>query len=138
VNAAHGCATKITHIGGAMPSDITLARNYAVRERDVFLAVTIGDGQQGRSSVLLDNKEILRTSPPFSKFLIGEGAGLVGRTLTIRTVVNDVVATTNRMSVTYALSGGQSSEKFSSKGSAAHDNDFLSFEASFTFVQSET
>jgi hypothetical protein len=121
-----------------MPADITLARKYIVRKRDVFLAVTVGDGQQGLSSVLLDNKEILRTSPPFSKFLIGSGPDLSGKTLTIRTVVNDVVATTNRMSVTYTLSGGPSSAKFSSKGTVARDNDFLSFEANVTFVQKDT
>jgi hypothetical protein len=121
-----------------VPSDITITRTYVVQERDVFLAVTIGDGQQGRSSVLLDKKEILRTSPPFSKFLIGAGPDLVGKTLTIRTVVNDVVATTNRMSVTYALSGGPSADKFTSKGTVRHDNDFLSFEAAVTFVQQES
>lgn len=120
-----------------MPSDITLDKQYVVRTRDVYLAVTIGEGQQGRSSVLLDGKEILRTSPPFSKFRIGVGPDLVDRTLTIRTVVNDVVATTNRMSVTYALSGGQSTEKFTSKGTVRRDNDFLSFEANFAFTPQE-
>jgi hypothetical protein len=118
-----------------VPSDITLDKQYVVRTRDVFLAVTIGEGQQGRSSVLLNGKEILRTSPPFSKFLVGAGPDLVDRTLTIRTVVNDVVATTNRMSVTYGLSGGRSPEKFTSKGTVGRDNDFLSFEANFTFTQ---
>jgi hypothetical protein len=45
-----------------------------------------------------------------------------------------VVASTNRMSVTYSLSGGPSSEKFSSKGTAPRENDYLSFEANFTFT----
>jgi hypothetical protein len=120
-----------------MPADITLNEKYSVGMRDVHLTVTIGEGQQGRSSVLLNAREILRTSPPIGALLLGPGQGLASGTLTVRTVVNDVVAATNRMSVTYKLSDGQSSEEFISKGSVVSENDFLIFEANFSFVQEE-
>lgn len=117
-----------------MAADITLEKNYAVRRRDVFLSVTIGEGQQGRSSLLLDDKQVLRASPPIGRFLVGAGADLIGRTLTIRTVANDVVAATNRLSVTYRLSGGVQVAEFTSRGKVDQDNDFLIFEAVFSFV----
>lgn len=116
-----------------MAADIILDKDYVVQKRDVFLGVTIGEGQQGRSSILLDKKEILRAAPPIGRFLIDAGPDLIGKTLTVRTVVNDVVAATNRMSVTYRLSGGTSAAEFTSKGKVEHDNDFLVFEANFSF-----
>jgi hypothetical protein len=115
-------------------ADVTLDDEYAVRKKDVFLAVTIGEGQQGRSSILLGSKEILRTSPPIGRFLVGAGSSVRGQTLTIRTVVNDVVAATNRMSVTCRLTGGKAAAEFVSKGKVEHENDFLVFEANITFV----
>jgi hypothetical protein len=120
-----------------MSADITLNEKYSVGMGDVHLTVTIGEGQQGRSSVLLNAREILRTSPPIGALLLGPGPDLASGTLTVRTVVNDVVAATNRMSVTYKLSDGQSSEEFISKGSVVTENDFLVFEANFSFVQEE-
>jgi hypothetical protein len=122
---------------GAMAADITLNEKYAVAIRDVYLTVTIGEGQQGRSSVLLNAREILRTSPPIGALLLGPGPDLASGKLTVRTVVNDVVATTNRMSVTYKLSDGKSSEEFISNGRVASENDYLIFEANFSFVQEE-
>jgi hypothetical protein len=121
-----------------MAADISLQKDYAVRRRDVFLSVTIGEGQQGRSSILLDDKEVLRTSPPIGRFLVGAGMDLVGRTLTIRTVANDVVAATNRLSVTYRLTGGLAAAEFTSRGKVDQDNEFLIFEAVFSFVAAGT
>lgn len=118
-----------------MAADITLAKDYAVRRRDVFLSVTIGEGQQGRSSLLLDGKEVLRTSPPIGRFLVGSGEDLPGRVLTIRTIAHDVVAATNRLSVTYRLSGGVAPAEFTSRGKVDEDNDFLIFEGVFSFVE---
>jgi hypothetical protein len=117
-----------------MATDISLNKTYAVRRRDVFLSVTIGEGQQGRSSLLLDGKEVLRTSPPIGRFLVGAGTDLLGHTLTVRTVANDVVAATNRLSVTYKLSGGVQAAEFTSRGKVDRDNDFLIFEAVFSFA----
>ncbi len=124
--------------GASMAADVILQKDYVVRRRDVFLSVTIGEGQQGRSSLLLDAKEVLRTSPPIGRFLVGAGTDLVDRTLTIRTVANDVVAATNRLSVTYRLSGGATPAEFTSRGRVDQDNDFLIFEAVFSFVSAGT
>lgn len=117
-----------------MPVDVTLNKSYEVRARNIFVSVSIGEGQFGTSDVLLDSQEILRASGPIGKLLVGNGDGLAGKTLTVRTIVNDVSAATNRMSVTYKLTGGRSTATFTARGRVAQSNDLLAFEANFSFV----
>lgn len=118
-----------------MPVDVTLDKTYKLKRRDIFLSLTIGEGQFGTSEVLLDDDTILRASGPIGQLRIGKGAELAGKTLTVFTVVNDVSSATNRMSVTYTLKGGQSTASFISKGTAPSNGDSLVFEANFSLEE---
>jgi hypothetical protein len=111
-----------------MPVDVRVNKRYRVRNRDVFLSLTIGEGQHGTSDVFLDDKRLLRASGTIGKLLLGHGPDLVGRILTVRSVVNDVSTTTNRMSVTCRLNGGESAEEFVAKGKVEESGAPLVFE----------
>jgi hypothetical protein len=115
-----------------MAVDVTLNKYYQLRNRDIFVSVAIGEGQFGTSDVILDGKRIVRVSGPIGKLLIGPGGDLAGKTLTVRTVVNDVSTLTNRMSVTYRLDGGKSRAEFTSRSQVTVPGDLLVFEANFS------
>ena len=115
-----------------MPVDVTLDKTYKLRNRDIFLSLTIGEGQFGTSDVFVDDTKILRASGPIGRLLVGDGASLAGKTLTVISVVNDVSAATNRMSVTYKLTGGESTAEFTSRAKVNASGDSLVFEANFS------
>lgn len=117
-----------------MANDVKLKKTYKVARRDVFLSLIIGDGQFGSTDVFLDDQRILRTSGSFGKLRIGKGDELAGKTLSVSTIVNDTVAQTNRMSVTYKLTGGTGPGEFPSRGKVANEGDSLFFEATFDLV----
>jgi hypothetical protein len=117
-----------------MAADVTLNKTYKVRNSNVFLSLIIGEGQFGTSDVFVDNKRILRTSGSFGKLRLGKGSELAGKDLLVRTVVNDTVAQTNRMAVSYKLSGGSGPGDFVAKGKVGNEGDSLIFEATFSLV----
>jgi hypothetical protein len=114
-------------------ADVIMTEEYRVRNKNVFLSVIIGEGQFGTSDVLLDGERLLRTSGPL-KLLIGKGSDIVDKALLVRSVVNDVSSATNRMSITYHLTGGAAVPPFVAKGKVAEQGDLLIFEATFSFV----
>lgn len=116
-----------------MAADVTLEKDYTVKNRNIFLAVTIGEGQFGTSDVFLDADQLLRASGPI-KLLIGKGSEIADKTLLIRSVVNDVNAATNRMSVKYRLTGGAAAGEFVAKGKVTDAGELLVFEATFSLV----
>jgi hypothetical protein len=118
-----------------MAADVTLDETYKVRKANVFMSLRIGDGQFGTSDVFLDDQQILRVSGPIGKLLIGKGEDLVGSMLLIRSIVNDVSAATNRMSVGYQLRGGAATREFIARGKVDKPGALLVFEATFEFVQ---
>lgn len=118
-----------------MPSeaDVTLEKKYAVRSKNVFLELNIGEGQFGTSDVFLDGAHLVRASGPL-KVLLGPGGDVAGRTALVRSVVNDVSAATDRMSITYRLNGGAAPAEFIARGKVDTPGDLLIFEATFALV----
>lgn len=111
---------------------VKTAEEYAVGTGtgDVRLALTIGEGQFGTSRVRLAGAEIATASGPMS-VKVGKRDEVKGKELFIRSVVNDVNSKTNKMSVTYRLSGGVKSQTTLVPGEVAKDNDLLVFETRF-------
>jgi hypothetical protein len=114
-------------------ADVIVAEEYRVKSRNVFLSVTIGEGQFGTSDVLLDGERLLRASGPL-KLLIGKGGDIVNKDLVVRSVINDVNSATNKMSVSYHLTGGAATPPFVAKGKVIEQGDLLIFEATFSLV----
>jgi hypothetical protein len=116
-----------------MPADISIEKAYKVGSAKVFLSLVIGEGQFGRSDVRLGTQRLLRASGPIGDLFIGKGGDIVGQTLRIRSKVDDTVSATNRMSVTYKLTGGTADKEFVSRGEVERDGANLIFEAKFSF-----
>lgn len=108
---------------------VKTAKEYAVGSGAgvVKLALTIGEGQFGTSRVRLAGTEIGTASGPMS-VTVGKRDEIKSKELFIRSVVNDVNSATNRMSVTYRLSGGTKAQKTVVPGKVEKDNDLLVFE----------
>jgi hypothetical protein len=117
----------------ASKADVSIEKEYVVRNKNVFLALTIGEGQFGTSDVFLEDARVLRASGPV-KVLLGGGSDIAGKTVIVRSVVNDVSSATNRMSVTYRLTGGAAAEEFIARGKVVNAGDLLIFEATFTLA----
>ena len=114
-----------------MPTpDVTLQGQYTVGSTDVFLAITIGEGQHGTSIVLLGATRIAAGSGSLH-VKVGDGDDIKGKVVTVRSAVNDVIAATNRMSVTYRFAGGQGSGTFIAEGICPDEGGLLFFEATF-------
>jgi hypothetical protein len=114
-----------------MAADVTLARKYKVGTRTVSLSLIIGEGQFGTSDVFIDDERILRASGSFGKLRLGGGAELAGKTILVRTIVNDTVAQTNRMTLTYRLTGGSPPRRIRGPGQGQQRRRALLFEATF-------
>jgi hypothetical protein len=100
---------------------------------DIRLALTIGEGQFGTSRVRLDGSELATGSGPMS-VKVGRRSDVKGTRLFVRSIINDVNSLTNRISVTYRLTGGTTGRKTTAKGRAAKQGDVVVFEASFSLV----
>jgi hypothetical protein len=114
-----------------MPVDVTLNKTYKLRDRPIHLTLLIGEGQSGTSDIFIDKTRIVRASGTIGRLLVGNGADLAGKALVARSVVNDVSAVTNRMSVTYKLTGGKSNAEFTLPGTVSKSGAALVFEATF-------
>jgi hypothetical protein len=115
--------------------DVTTNDDYRVGAGagDIRLAVTIGEGQFGTSRAKLDGSELATGSGPFS-VKVGKRSEVKGKTLFVRTVVNDVNSLTNRMSVTYRLTGGTEPAKIVAKGTVTQEGDVLIFDANISLI----
>jgi hypothetical protein len=116
-----------------LPPDIR--ENCRVAGPEVRLTVTIGDGQTGVVSVYVDGILITRVAGGVGQLLLGTSATLTGRVLHVRTLVTDVMSLTNRMSVSYVLSGLSAPCMTSHTGNVDNDGDQLTFKAYFHFIQ---
>jgi hypothetical protein len=112
-----------------MPADVSVDKDYRVGEGPVRLSLVVGEGQFGRTDVRLGTQRLVRVSGSIGNLLVGKGGEIAGKTLRIRTIVNDTVAATNRMSVTYKLTGGPSGREFTSKGEVEKEGGNLVFDA---------
>jgi hypothetical protein len=81
----------------------TLRTKYKVRgDADVQITVVFGDGQKGSSSILGPPSRI----GELTRWPLGTGAELRGKTIDVRSTVSDVNAKTNHVSATYIIEGG--------------------------------
>jgi hypothetical protein len=104
-----------------------------VNAQDVRLSVSIGEGQTGLVSVFLGGIRISRSPAPID-LRVGNGSHIRDTLLEVRTIVNDINNQTNKMSVTYQLTGGVLPLECISKGEVARENEPLDFTAVFAFL----
>jgi hypothetical protein len=76
---------------------------FKVTDDDVVLTITIGEGQLGTSFVFRDGVLLVKGGVVIGSLNLGAGADLVGKEVTVDSIVNDISAHTNRMSVRYVV-----------------------------------
>lgn len=108
-----------------------LDTEYHIAADDVWLVVTIGEGQHGRTLVQLDDTRLKLGD--VRRLKIGPGADLAGKKLLVRTMINDVNDMTNFAGVRYELQGGKANETFDLDGTVDEEGASVTFEATFTF-----
>jgi hypothetical protein len=101
-------------------------QDYAVKTKDVLLSVFIGEGQFGRSDVIVDGKQIVRVTGDITELRLGAGDQLKGKELRINTMGVDINTDTNRLRVDYELKGGDGVLSFDSR-EKVKDNDSVLF-----------
>ena len=114
---------------------VTTNGTYAVGtgNRSITLAVIIGEGQIGTSRVRLGSTALVTATGPVT-VNIGKPAAVKGKSVFIRTIVNDVNSLTDRMSVTYNFSGGPSTQTKVARGAVSKPGKLLIFEATFSLT----
>ena len=107
---------------------------YAVRKADVTLAIRIGSGQIGSSTVFRGDTELAAGGSMLS-LLLGAGEDLSGTEIRVASLVQDVLTQTNRVTVEYTLSGGVKKEEFVSKTTVDEQLDLCRFTTTIKFVE---
>ena len=116
-------------------ADVTTNGAYAVGtgNKPIKLAVIIGEGQIGTSRVRLGGSELVTATGPVT-VSVGKPAAIKGKSVFIRTIVNDVNSLTDKMSVTYNFSGGASTHTKIARGTVSKPGKVLIFEATFSLT----
>jgi hypothetical protein len=120
-----------------MAEKVRTDESYTVGAGDVLLSLNIGEGQFGTSDIFLGSTQILRASGPIGGLLLGPGPDLEGQTLLVRSFVSDVSTMTNKMSVTYRLSGGRTAKTIVARGAVARQGQSLVFETRIALAARE-
>lgn len=107
---------------------------YAVRKADVTLAIRVGSGQIGSSTIFLGDKELASGGSMLS-VLIGRGEDLKGTQVRVASLVQDVLTQTNRVSVEYVLTGGVKQQEFVAKTTVDKQLDLCRFTTTISFVE---
>jgi hypothetical protein len=115
-----------------MPAKVKTDDTYEVAAGDVLLSLSIGEGQFGTSDVFVGSAKVVRTSGPIGNLRLGPGPAIKGKRLLVRSVVTDVSTMTNKMSVSYRLSGGKAQKAVVAKGGVTSQGASLTFETSFS------
>jgi hypothetical protein len=106
---------------------VDLVTSYQAGASNVKFDIVIGNAQIGASVIKLNKTEIAR----------GEirgldlGAGLAGKTLTIKSVVSDVNDATNRTSIKYVFKRGSDVQEFQSKAEVEKNGESIIYRALF-------
>ena len=79
---------------------------FTVTDDDVFLTVTIGEGQLGTSFVFRDNVLLVKGGVVIGSLNLGAGTELAGSEVSVDSIVNDVSTHTKTMSVRYVIENG--------------------------------
>lgn len=96
----------------------------------ITLEVTIGEGQRGRCSVMVDGNEVARGSDRVVAEL-GAGAALGGSTVSVIGTINRT-SPTPRCSVTYEFGGGVGDGRFEGDANFDKDGEPVDVDATFT------
>lgn len=113
-----------------MPS---LQTDYHIGNGDVKLSIIIGEAQIGSSLVKIEAKELAR-GDEVTDCSLGKGTDLLGKTVIVKTVVNDVNDKTNHTCVTYQLKGGKEDAQFYLEGTVANEGDPMLYRAEFKMI----
>src|SRR5215813_11956053 len=109
--------------------------DFRVTDADVILTVTIGEGQLGASFVFRDGVLLVKGGVVIGSLNLGAGTDLVGKEVTIDSIVNDISTNTNKMSVRYVVENGGkkksqlATHEVESEGSICRFVSTLSFKA---------
>src|ERR1043165_3702365 len=97
-----------------------IAKEYKVNDDSkVVLTVLVGDGQHADPVVMLDGT--LLKIGNITDLPIGTGSAIKGKTLYIKSVVNDVNPKTNHTSLVYVLTGGPDAVHDINEGNITND-----------------
>ncbi len=119
-----------------MADDILISgtRTYAVgTSSEVYLTVTVGDGQVGGSSVLWKG-EIIGEGTIDNLRIGGPGENLRFKTFRCTTRIKDSNPLTNRTSVTHNLSGGQNERDYLFEADVSSEGGYATYSITFVFV----
>jgi len=79
---------------------------FKVNDKEVFLTITIGEGQLGASFVFRGKVLLVKGGVVIGGLNLGSGNTLFDQTINVDSIVNDVSTQTNRMSVRYVVENG--------------------------------
>ncbi len=113
----------------------TLSKLYRVQDQDnLSLVITVGEAQKGTTSIYLDAEELASSDKNARiKRVLGLGSKLKDKVLYCLTIVADIRRETNKTSVTYELTGGQTPFKQSLEESTESHGDVVFYTAIFHF-----
>ena len=114
---------------------ISVEEEYPVTRGLVRLSVLVGDRQYGTSMVFLDDD--LLANGDIDSVPLGNGPELLGKAVSIYTVVTDVRNKKTEMSVTWVLDGGRERLTFEREGTTSKGFGSQMFKAVFDFVSGE-
>jgi hypothetical protein len=117
---------------------VTKEADYRVRQADVFLSLAIGEGQNGSTEVFLGTTKLLSVFGDIGGLRIGKGSDVANKKLIVRSIINDVMSNTNRMSITYTLSGGAANKEVVSSGEVAQNGSPLRFRTTINLLPQAT
>ena len=111
-----------------LPKKVKTDDSYQVSTQDVFLSLSIGEGQFGTTDISVGGTQIIRASGPIGNLRLGSGPNIQGKNLLVTSLVSDVSTMTNKMSVSYRLNGGTAQKALVAKGAVTGQGDALIFE----------
>jgi len=113
----------------------SINQDYKVIDsNDITLSLVIGEEQAGWFAVFLDGEFLVDGKTKIQNFSLGNGSDIKSKTLLIRATVLDINPDTNRTSVTYSLSGGESNLTITAEMTVDNDNDPAFYSAEFKLV----
>jgi hypothetical protein len=115
---------------------ILVEEEYRVSDDEVRLSVLVGDRQYGTSMVFLDDE--LVANGVIDSLPVGSGTALIGRTISIYTVVTDVRNKKTEMSVTWVLTGGPKQLSVEKEATTSKGFGSQMFKAVFDFVEPQS
>jgi hypothetical protein len=105
---------------------------YVVADGTIRLSVSVGERQLGTSIAYLDDEAI--ANGDIEELPLGDGPKLEGRTLDVYTMVTDIRDETDKMAVTWILTGGKKKLIVTAKGAPPKALGSQMFKGTFHFT----